>query len=79
MDGMAMSLSQFGETGECDEGMSELVNFFYGRNNNHFYGSIIKEIVIPQIKEIVIPQIKEIVIPPIKEIVIPHDSLLWVK
>jgi hypothetical protein len=38
MDGMAMSLSQFGETGECDEGMSELVNLFYGWNNNHFYG-----------------------------------------
>jgi hypothetical protein len=33
-----MSLSQFGETGECDEGMSELVNLFYGWNNNHFYG-----------------------------------------
>jgi hypothetical protein len=25
MDGMAMSLSQFGETGECDEGMNECI------------------------------------------------------
>jgi hypothetical protein len=45
MDGMAMSLSQFGETGECIKAIVI---------------PQIKEIVIPPIKVIVIPPIKEI-------------------